>query len=399
MTFDGLTYAVYLDGVEVHSAMGEGRQFPNLPGVPLTIGDLEVDPEDPNRLVAPFRGTVDEVWIATDEFIPELDAFRADNYFGDAVSSGKREKRAEDELVLALGRPGNGAAVEAGEVEVFGSVSKRAELAATIDGETVFSQRVDAGTFTVQVPVMKTGAEIEVVFTATSTAEGGPVSEPVTLTLDVTDTIAPAVPITSAEKPANAPLELQVTPRTELPERVRAQFYANESVALGAGNVVVRTGSTEDRVPDALTPTSGTVTTETSPTTVGEDRNPYQIYRIALTEEQAAENEWHFSWRGTADARTVSAWVWNTETAKWALKEANADPEGRTVNLDVRATDADRAVDGSRTLTVLIWRGLTEEPWAQGSTSTGASRRPTTTTGPSTTWATPSSTRRPPRGR
>ncbi len=71
VTFDEMTYAVFVDGVETHSAMAEGRRFPNLFDAPLTVGDSGVDPDDPNRLLEPFLGVVDELWIATMPFIPE----------------------------------------------------------------------------------------------------------------------------------------------------------------------------------------------------------------------------------------------------------------------------------------------------------------------------------------
>jgi uncharacterized repeat protein (TIGR02543 family) len=369
VTFDDMTYAVFVDGVETHSAQAENRRFPNLFDAPLTIGDAGVDPDDPNRLLAPFHGVVDEVWVASVAFIPELDAFRADNYFGDAVRSGRRETRAADELVLALGRPGDGADVEAGLVDVFGSVSKRSVLTAAIDGETVLEQQVEAGTFTVAVPVLTAGDGVEVTFTATTvvTSDTQPrlVAEPSVLRLDVSDTTAPATPRTDAERPANDALRLQVTPRTDLPETVEAQYYANDSVALDAGNLQVRSGTTTARVPTALTPTSGTPSGELTPSTLGDGENPYQVYRITLTEEQADDGEWHFSWRGRADRRTVSAWVWDTVGQRWLLKEHDASTEGTDVNLDVRTTDAENPVSADRVLTVLVWRGLTELPWAE----------------------------------
>lgn len=365
VTFDDMTYAVFVDGVETHSAQAENRRFPNLFDAPLTVGDSGVDPDDPNRILEPFHGVVDELWIASVQFMPELDAFRADNYFGDAVRFGRRETKAADELVLALGRPGDGAEVEAGLVDVFGSVSKRSVLTATIDGETVFEERVEAGVFTVPVPVLATGPEVEVEFTARTVAVPQLVSETSVLRLDVSDTTAPATPLTQAERPANDALRLQVTPQTDLPETVEAQYYANASVPLGAQNLQVRTGETTDRVPTALTPTSGTPTSELTPATVGADKNPFQIYRITLTEDQAADDEWHFSWRGEADERTVSAWVWDTAAQRWLLKEADASREGADVNLDVRTTVAEHPVSAERVLTVLVWRGLTELPWAE----------------------------------
>lgn len=366
VTFDEMTYAVFVDGVETFEAMAEGRRFPNLYDAPLTIGDAGVDPDDPNRLLAPFHGVVDELWVATMPFIPELDAFRADNYTGDAVRFGRRETRAADELVLALGRPGDGAKVEAGPVDVFGSVSKRSVLTASIAGEPVFQQQVEAGVFTVPVPVLTTGTSVEVTFTARTVAAPTLDSGAEVLRLDVSDTTAPSTPLTAAERPANSSLRLQATPQTDLPETVEAQFYANDAVALGAQNVQVRTGSTPARVPAALTPSSGSPTAELTPASLGDDENPFQIYRITLSEEQAADDAWHFSWRGRADDRTVSAWVWDTAARTWLLKEFDANAAGGDVNLDVRTDATEHPVSTERVLTVLVWRGLTELPWAGG---------------------------------
>ncbi|WP_210649044.1 metallophosphoesterase [Nocardioides sp. SYSU D00065] len=364
MTFDGMTFAVFVDGEIVHEQMAEGRQFPDQPGVLTAIGDTGVDPERPDTLVEPFHGVADEVWVASTEFIPEYDAFRTDNYFGDAVVLGDREQRTDAGLSLALGNPSDGTAVEAGTVDVFGSVTRRSRLVATIDGEEVFSQQVDAGTFTVPVPVLSAGDDVRVAFTATAVTDPSR-SAAAALTLDVTDTTGPAEPRVSDVRPAGQPLTLSVQPRTDVAEKVEARFYANSSVALGSDNVTVRTGSTTDRVPSSLTPASGVASDALTPTTVGDDRNPYQIYRVRLTPEQTAEPEQHFSWRGTGGDRTVSAWVWDTTTSAWVLKDSAADRDGGQLNLDVRTTSADHAVDGDGVLTVLVWRGLTELPWGE----------------------------------
>jgi len=364
MTFDGMTFAIFVDGVETSESMAEFRQYPDLPGVPTLVGDTEVNADDANLLTSPFHGVIDELWVASTEFIPELDAFRAANYFGDAVTLGKRTVKAVDDLNLEIGSPGNGAKVEAGLVDVSGSVDKRSTLTATIDGDVVFTQQVEAGTFTLPIPVTTAGDEIAVEFAASTIAEPVKRAEPTTLTLKVTDTTAPAQPVTSDLRPAGEALTLKVTPQSDVPEKVSAQFYANQSVTLNGDNTVVRTGSTSDRVPTALTPNSGSVVSGITPTTVGDDKNPFQIYRISLTDEQVSQDEWHFSWRGTADTRTVSAWVWNTETSAWVMKQSDSSPEGDTVNLDVRAADADHPVSTGKELTVLVWRGLTALPWA-----------------------------------
>ncbi|MFS3127801.1 DUF2341 domain-containing protein [Nocardioides sp. Bht2] len=364
MTFDGMTYAVFIDGEIVSAAMGEGRRMESERDVLTTIGDVSVSATDPNALVAPFRGTVDELWVASNEFIPEYDAFRAANYFGDAVSYGEMVERANDTLTLALGAPGDGAEVEAGLVELFGSLSRRSRVVATVGGEEVFAEQVDAGTFALPIPVNVTGTDVVVELTASAVADPTRTAT-ASLRLKVTDTKAPADPVVSDERPANGPLTLRVEPKSVDAERVEARFFTHPTTALNDTNLVVRTGSTKDRVPDALTPQSGKVSSSSLATTVGEDENPFQIYTISLTPEQVAEGEYHFSWRGTGDDRTVSIWLWDTQAGRWTMAEAKADAQRGQLNLDVRATAADHAVDQDGTMNVLVWRGLTELPWGE----------------------------------
>ncbi len=360
-TYDGMTYAVFVDGVETFEGMAERAQIYSDRKVLTTIGDVYADPSEPDELTSPFHGSIDEIQIAGVPFIPEFEAFRYANYFGNAVVFGPRVERGADGVSLALGAPIDGSAVEAGLTEVAGSVTRRSELVATIEGTEVLRKTVDAGTFQVDVPVNETG-DVEVEFVATSTVDAEDVTAPVVLSLQVDDTTAPAVPTASDTRPVGEPMTLEVQPRSEDRERVEATFYANQSVALDDTNVVVRTGSTPDRLPEALTPASGEVSAELTGTTVGDDENPYQIYEIALSEEQAAEEEFHFSWRGTADDRRVSAWVWDPAATAWVLKDSQASREKGQVNLDVNALSSENAVAGGK-LSVLIWRGLTELPW------------------------------------
>ncbi|WP_345154967.1 hypothetical protein [Nonomuraea rubra] len=105
----------------------------------------------------------------------------------------------------------------------------------------------------------------------------------------------------------NAGVTLSATPQTEDRERVEARFYAGPTIPLSGSNVVVRTGTTPDRLPDALKPGSGTVTGQLLPTTEGANENPFQIYEISLTGEQATQEEFHLTWTGSGDDRTVSA--------------------------------------------------------------------------------------------
>lgn len=368
--YDGMTYAVFVDGEQVSEQMAEAKMTASDRSVMTTIGDLAVDAGAPDALVSPFAGTLDEVWVATEAFTPEFEAFRADNYFGDAVLVGPAQVRAEGALGLTLGAPGQGAEVEAGVHDIAGNLTHRADLVVEVDGDVVLSQRTDAGTFTLPVPVNATGPEVQVSFTATDVLDPTrTVREK--LVLAVSDTTAPADPATSDRRSGQGPLTLRVEPQARDRERVQAQFWANTSVPLDQDNTVVRTGTTTDRVPTALRPTSGRVSAEPLPTTVGEDENPFQIHTVTLTPEQAARGEWHMSWRGTGDTRRVSAWWWHPEREEWVLAESKANSAGGPVNLDVRVTADDGAIAADRTVSVLVWRGLTELPWGDGHDHTG----------------------------
>ncbi|PYF97292.1 protein of unknown function, partial [Georgenia satyanarayanai] len=359
--YDGMTSAVFVDGVEQYQGQDERSFTASDHGVLTTIGD--VDSGD-GTLAAPFHGSIDEVQIAGFGFLPEFEAFRHANYVGDAVTYGARVERGDEPLSLVVGGPAGGTEVEAGPVTFSGSLSERAVVTATVAGREVLSATVDAGSFTLDVPVFATGSQ-GVTLSARSVSDGDEVSGSVVVDLVVTDTVAPAAPAVeeSGVEPGATEVTLSATPRTGQPEPVEVTFHANEAVAVDEGNVVVRTGATEDRVPTALAPDSGEVAGELLPTTVGEDANPFQIYEITLTEEQAAEEELHLSWSGTGDDRRVSAWVFDHGAGEWLLKDSDHDADGGEVALDVTARAQENVVSDDGTVHLLVWRGLVEEPW------------------------------------
>jgi hypothetical protein len=145
-------------------------------------------------------------------------------------------------------------------------------------------------------------------------------------------------------------------------ERATVDISAADRIELTAKNVLVRTGTTNARVPHDLTPGSGEISTTLLPTTVGDNANPYQMYEIALTSAQAARSRYHLTWRGAGDKRRVSAWVWNGKTSKWLLKDSGFSDSGGAVSLDVTALASENAVADGK-VRLLIWRGLTALPW------------------------------------
>jgi hypothetical protein len=359
-TYDGMTYSVFIDGREVYSTMIEYRTTFSDPNVLTTIGDRYTSNGAPS---SPFHGHIDEVHITGTAFTPEYEAFRYANFFGDAVTPGQRVERSAERVSLTIGTPRQGAAIEAGLVEVTGSVNRRSVLAARVGQRQVFQQQVDAGLFAVKVPVHPAGAP-HVVFHAVAVDDAGNAAVPVSVPLAVSDTKAPAAPLMShaSARPASTGMTLSVTPRTDDLEPLDVRFYANARIELSSANVDVRVGTSTGRLPDGVTPASGRPADELWPTTVGDNANPFQIYAISLTPGQAALDQFHLTWRGTADTRRVSAWVWDHQSETWRLKASGFSASGEAVSLDVTALASEHAVrDG--TLRVLVWRGLTSLPW------------------------------------
>ncbi|WP_244930848.1 DUF2341 domain-containing protein [Nocardioides sp. W7] len=362
-TYDGMTYSVFIDGREVYSNFLEYRTTYGDPRVLTTIGDRY---RSDGALASPFHGLIDEVQITGTAFTPEFESFRHANLLGDAVQLGDRVARSEEQVTLVIGTPTAGTATEAGLVDVAGSVSRRSVITASIGGVDVWSDRVDAGLFEVKVPVNVTG-NTSVTFTATAVVDQDDTSEPVTVGLKVTDSAAPNAPLVSDDSatPGVRKVTLEATPQADDREQVEARFFAGEVIDPDGGGVVVRTGTTTDRVPTALTPSSGQVDAEVRPTTVGDNRNPFQIYELSLTPEQAAEDRFHFTWQGNADDRRVSAWVWDAVAGAWILKDDTSSAAGSSVALDVDALASEHAVADGK-VRVLIWRGLTTLPWGSG---------------------------------
>ncbi|GGD72410.1 hypothetical protein GCM10007269_14440 [Microbacterium murale] len=361
-TYDGMTYTVFIDGEEVHSQMVEYRSTYGDSSVLTTIGDYFTADD---TLSSPFTGSVSDVQIAGVAFSPDFERFRYENLLGDVVAYSDIVSHSGEPVTLVVGSPSAGSAIEAGLVDVTGTLSQRADIVAVVDGEEVSRTPQDAGAFTITVPVNAIGAQ-----TLVLRAERAGSSAEVSIDLDVSDTSAPLSPAVSDDSSAargdDAEITLTVEPDSDDRERLSTTFHANATVPLTAENTTVRTGSTADRTPDALLPDSGAVTADLRPTTVGDDANPFQIYEIALTEEQAAQEQLHFAWAGTGDDRRVSAYLWDAVTSTWALEDSGSAADGEEFALDITADAAQNAVSSERTVSLLIWRGLDSSPWAEG---------------------------------
>src|SRR5690606_11301095 len=181
--YDGMTSAVFVDGVEQYQGMDERQPVVSDHGVLTTIGDIDTGD---GTLARPFHGTIDEVQIAGFGFLPEFEAFRYANYVGDAVTYGPRTERGAEQLTLTVGGPAGGTEVEAGPVTFSGSLTERAVVTARVAGREVLSETVDAGSFTLDVPVYATGKQT-VTLSAQSVADEERTSGAVIVGLRVTD--------------------------------------------------------------------------------------------------------------------------------------------------------------------------------------------------------------------
>ncbi|WP_162893344.1 DUF2341 domain-containing protein [Microbacterium halotolerans] len=358
--YDGMTYSVFVDGEEVHSELIEYRSTYGDPSVPTTIGDYYTAD---GALSSPFSGEISEVQIAGVAFRPDLERFRYEHYLGDAVSYSDVVARSDEKVTLVVESPSEGDSLEAGLVEVVGTVSQRSEMVAIVAGEEVLRTPVDSGTFTVEVPLNALGEQ-----SLELRAEAAGSSATAQVQLDVSDTTAPKRPEVSDDASSargeDAEVTLTVSPDSDDREQLTTTLFANATVPLTAENTVVRTGTSTDRTPEAITPDSGTATASLLPTTVGDDANPYQIYTITLTEEQAVQDQLHFAWKGRGDQRRVSAHIWDATASAWTLSGAGSSNAGEEFSLDITA--GAEAISAERTVTLLIWRGLASSPWADG---------------------------------
>ena len=84
---------------------------------------------------------------------------------------------------------------------------------------------------------------------------------------------------------------------------------------------------------------------------------PYQIYRISLTEEQAAAGAYHIGWYGTS-GRQIHAYAYDQDASAW-VKEASSAGSGE-LSMDINVEGSQYTKDGH--LYLLFFRGLGTEP-------------------------------------
>ncbi len=326
--------------------------------IPLTIGAYS----DIDRVAAPFVGTIYEAQVSGNGISEWWEAFKYSNYFGDAVTVGQMESKADNTHALLADIPTKHTVnveentLESGLIQVYGAVSFPSELTAAYDGHTVGLGSVSSGAFAVEVPINAIGSQ-NIILTAK--AEDGRTAE-YTLSLTLQDTIAPNLPAASAEV-ADGTLRVGVTPDTEDLEKVNASLYVNESVVLDESNVKVFQGSIDTLTPDTIVPgQSGTVTDEMMPEThVTDGTNPYQLFEISLTPKQQEEEQLHLVWTGETGGREAAAYLYQATDGAWErIGTAGGDGE---ISID-QVIDTKDFVGSDGKLYLLVLRALTVAP-------------------------------------
>ncbi|SDS24158.1 metallophosphoesterase [Jiangella sp. DSM 45060] len=350
LTYDGMTFAAYLDGELIHQNFAEYRTTLSDPDTPTSIGAFS----DPGIVRGAFTGTLDEVQLTGASTSPALEEFRYAAWFGDAVGYGDVEPR-DGSVGLTVSYPQDGAAVEAGPVTVSGVVTQDVTLTATVGGQRHELGDVPAGEFRVDVPVYVPG-EQEVELTAS--AEDGDATA--TLPLEVTDTAAPARPelddtaVDGIVAIGHDPAELSAEVEAGTAEATSVRFMRSQSIELDAKQVTMRSGTTEASLPDDLLPADGTESAEPFAATSGEGVTPYQIFDVALTPQQARAESYRFTWTGSAE-REVTGYYWDHAAGAWVKAGTAYGPDGAEASMDLVVP---RSAANGRTVTVLLWRGL-----------------------------------------
>lgn len=357
LSYDGMTVTVFVDGEKKYESFHEYRTTLSDDDTPSTIGAYS----NKDIVKASYRGYLDEVELLSYRTTPAYEAFRYSNLFGDAVKYGTLETKGSSSGTLIISTPKDGEYVENGKVTMTGVLSRTASMKSVIGGKENDLGKVKAGRFTIDVPVNADG-EQDIILKA------GNAQDKVSLIFG--DTAAPDSPQLS-EDPVSTPgsvpgtdpgsktgAELSADVISAAGEEVTTRFYLNETVPLTAKNTEVRYGSTQDKLPDNISPTDGEKQSQLFGTSTATDENTYQIFRIDLNDEQAAQPKFHLTWTGTAE-RKVSAYVYDTKNNRWNFLGSAYDQDSPEVSIRMDIENSD-VLSSDGKLTILIWRGMTE---------------------------------------
>lgn len=348
MMYDGLTVTTYIDGVAVR----KGRVFLENSiyvdeSLPTVIGAYSDE-----KLAGAFAGTIYEVQISGAGTSEQWETFRYRAYFGDAVTIGKAEKPGN--LAVNADVVGRSESLEAGKQQVQGILSKDADVTISVGEKTYSVGKKEAGMFTETITMTGTGEQDVIV---SATADGK--TEICKIKVQLEDTKAPEVGGTATETNGSKQT-LVVNPEESADETLTTDFYLSEGIELSKDNMEIAAGSISENTPETINPmacdyaaqelANATIKTE-------DGTNPYQIYKISLTEEQVTAGTYHIGWHGTS-SRQIHAYAYDQDAKTW-VKAASTKGTGN-VSMDVQIEGSQYTKDGK--LYLLFFRGLGTEP-------------------------------------
>ena len=332
LSYDGFTIETFLDGkcVAWETVLIENATF-LVPEMLTTIGAY-------SDLERPFTGKIYDVQINGARLTNQWEAFRYDNYFGDAVKVGEPEYKDSFSFTVASV---DGRAV--------GIVSQDALLSTEINGVYVELGNVKAGRFDVEVPHPGTG-EFEITVTAEN--NGNTLSD--TVVIPALDEEAPAQPEIGMDDED----DLYVNSVADKNDLIDVTVNVNEYIPLTSDNASIAVGSTEGKTPAGVDPTAASYSefTDNLTTTVEDGTNPYQIFKVTLTDEEAGYGAWRFAWQGTSD-RELHAYAYDATLGEWT-KITSSDGTG-DIAMNIEINGAQYVADN--TLYLMIFRGLGQE--------------------------------------
>ncbi len=332
VSYDGFTIETFLDGkcVAWETVLIENATFLT-PDMLTTIGAY-------SDLERPFTGNIYDVQINGARLTGQWEEFRYNNYFGDAVKVGAPEHKDDFSFTVAS-VDGN----------IIGIVSKDATLTTEINGVHVKLADTKAGRFDVTVPHPGTG-EFEITVTADN--NGNTLSNKVVI--PAVDTEAPAHP----EIGMDSEDKLYVNTVPDKNDLIDVTVSIGEYIPLSAENTRVATGATEGKTPEGVDPTAAGYGefTDSLTTTVEDGTNPYQIFKVTLTDEEAGYGAWRFAWQGNSD-RELHAYAYDATLGEWT-KITSSDGTG-DIAMNIEISGAQYVADN--TLYLMIFRGLGQE--------------------------------------
>ena len=346
VTYDGFTIQTYVDGklAAWETVFIESTTLFNKK-ILTTIGAYS-PANNSEQISGGFCGSIYDVQISGFRTNNQWEAFRYATLLGDAVTVGQAESRGS--LALTADAATRSMETEAGMQSISVILSAEAALTAQVNGQSIELGTVEAGQSEIAVPVIGSGTQ-----TIVLTAKSGAQTATAQLSLTVADTAAPQVTDLTAED------DNTLTVQTEQGngDSLQAEFHISHSIPLTADNAMVAQGSTADKTPAKVDPalaSYGELSAMT--TTVTDGTNPYQIYRVALTEEQVSYGAWRFFWQGESD-RQIHAYGYDFLQKQW-VKLASTKGTGE-LSLNILAEGARYTENG--VLYLMLFRGMGQE--------------------------------------